>query len=101
MRQKPDPVLRCSFCHKTQSDVGKLIGNPSDYPRAYICNECISFCAAILEDEVRYPEPEPEVVELLQRVEHWIKQEASGHDATAELNELRSAAKLMFVNPDA
>jgi ATP-dependent Clp protease ATP-binding subunit ClpX len=45
--------LRCSFCHKTQEQVEKLISSPSDYPRAYICNECVSVCQTILEDEKR------------------------------------------------
>jgi ATP-dependent Clp protease ATP-binding subunit ClpX len=45
--------LRCSFCHKTQEQVEKLISSPSDYPRAYICNECVSVCETILEDEKR------------------------------------------------
>ena len=49
----PDEPLRCSFCHKTQEQVEKLISSPSDYPRAYICNECVSVCQTILEDEKR------------------------------------------------
>ena len=55
MKQKysPDEPLRCSFCHKTQEQVEKLISSPSDYPRAYICNECVSVCETILEDEKR------------------------------------------------
>src|ERR1700682_353878 len=49
----PDEPLRCSFCHKTQEQVEKLISSPSDYPRAYICNECVGVCETILEDEKR------------------------------------------------
>src|SRR5882762_3053678 len=49
----PDEPLRCSFCHKTQEQVEKLISSPSDYPRAYICNECVNVCQTILEDEKR------------------------------------------------
>ena len=45
--------MRCSFCHKTQEQVEKLISSPSDYPRAYICNECVGVCQTILEDEKR------------------------------------------------
>ncbi|MGO9240982.1 MAG: ATP-dependent Clp protease ATP-binding subunit ClpX [Bryobacteraceae bacterium] len=45
-----DDTLRCSFCHKTQDVVGKLISSPSEYPRAYICDECITVCNSILED---------------------------------------------------
>ena len=36
--------------------VGKLISSPSDYPRAYICDQCIAVCASILEDD-REEEP--------------------------------------------
>src|SRR4030081_712888 len=49
----PEEPLRCSFCHKTQEQVEKLISSPSDYPRAYICNECVGVCETILEDEKR------------------------------------------------
>ncbi|MFZ3379984.1 MAG: ATP-dependent Clp protease ATP-binding subunit ClpX, partial [Candidatus Acidiferrales bacterium] len=44
---------RCSFCHKTQEQVEKLISSPSEYPRSYICNECVGVCQQILEDEKR------------------------------------------------
>jgi ATP-dependent Clp protease ATP-binding subunit ClpX len=44
-------VLRCSFCHKSQDAVAKLISSPSDYPRAYICDECVAVCNSILEDD--------------------------------------------------
>ena len=63
----PDPMilLRCSFCHKSQDVVGKLISSPSDYPRAYICDECIAVCNSILEDDrpgaaLRAPQQAPE-----------------------------------------
>jgi ATP-dependent Clp protease ATP-binding subunit ClpX len=46
-----DEPLRCSFCHKTQEQVEKLISSPSEYPRAYVCNECVTVCQQILEDE--------------------------------------------------
>jgi ATP-dependent Clp protease ATP-binding subunit ClpX len=54
-RTGSDDALRCSFCHKSQDVVGKLISSPSDYPRAYICDECIAVCNSILEDD----KPEP------------------------------------------
>jgi ATP-dependent Clp protease ATP-binding subunit ClpX len=31
--------------------VEKLISSPSEYPRSYICNECVGVCQQILEDE--------------------------------------------------
>jgi len=38
------PVLRCSFCNKSQLDVAKLIAGP----RVYICSECVDICNDIL-----------------------------------------------------
>src|SRR5260221_5388425 len=46
-----DESLRCSFCHKSQESVAKLISSPSDYPRAYMCDECVAVCNSILEDD--------------------------------------------------
>jgi ATP-dependent Clp protease ATP-binding subunit ClpX len=39
--------LQCSFCGKSQDDVGKLIAGPT----VYICNECIELCNDIIADE--------------------------------------------------
>jgi len=50
-RTGPEEALRCSFCHKSQDAVAKLISSPSDYPRAYICDECVAVCNSILEDD--------------------------------------------------
>ena len=50
-RAGSDATLRCSFCHKNQDVVGKLISSPSDYPRFYICDECIAVCNSILNDD--------------------------------------------------
>jgi ATP-dependent Clp protease ATP-binding subunit ClpX len=50
-RTGSDDSLRCSFCHKSQDAVAKLISSPSDYPRAYICDECVAVCNSILEDD--------------------------------------------------
>lgn len=46
--QRPDEVIRCSFCGKTQDQVRKLIAGPDG---AYICDECIDVCAEIIEEE--------------------------------------------------
>ena len=48
MAQDESDTPRCSFCHKSQSDVAKLISNPSGTAR--ICDECIKTCHFILED---------------------------------------------------
>src|SRR5438045_594564 len=46
-----EEYLRCSFCHKSQHAGAQLISSPSDYPRAYICDECVAVCNSILEDD--------------------------------------------------
>src|SRR5437879_3349246 len=43
--------LRCSFCHKPQYAVTKLISSLSDYPHAYICDEFVSAYNSILKDD--------------------------------------------------
>ncbi len=50
-RSGADDTLRCSFCHKSQEVVGKLISTPGDYPKSYICDECVAVCNSILEDD--------------------------------------------------
>ena len=39
--------VRCSFCGRGQDAVKRIIAGPN----AYICNECISICADLLEEE--------------------------------------------------
>ena len=39
--------LRCSFCHKPQDQVRKLIAGPN----VYICDECIELCSEIIDEE--------------------------------------------------
>jgi ATP-dependent Clp protease ATP-binding subunit ClpX len=53
LRKIGDDILHCSFCHKTQEQVEKLISSPSDTARAYICNECVRVCQQILDEEKR------------------------------------------------
>ena len=48
MAGKNDGKIRCSFCGKTQDQVGKLISGPNV---AYICDECVDICAEIIEEE--------------------------------------------------
>jgi len=43
-----DEKLRCSFCNKSQDQVKKLIAGPNG---VYICDECISICGDILDEE--------------------------------------------------
>ncbi|MCI8336029.1 MAG: ATP-dependent Clp protease ATP-binding subunit ClpX [Peptococcaceae bacterium] len=41
--------LECSFCGKSQNQVKKLVAGP----HVYICNECISLCSEIINDEMK------------------------------------------------
>jgi ATP-dependent Clp protease ATP-binding subunit ClpX len=82
-RAGSDDSLRCSFCAKSQDVVGKLISSPSDYPRAYICDECIAVCNSILEDdrhEQQYGTPHklPKPLELKEYLDQYV----IGQDAT-------------------
>ena len=43
-----DDQVRCSFCHKTQNQVRKLIAGPDG---VFICDECVDICAEIIEEE--------------------------------------------------
>ena len=76
-RTGSDESLRCSFCHKSQEVVGKLISSPSDYPRAYICDECIAVCNSILEDD-RSEQPQstahrlPKPLELKEYLDQYV-----------------------------
>ncbi len=53
VRRWGEETLRCSFCHKSQAGVERLIASPGESSRAYICNECIGVCQSILEEEKR------------------------------------------------
>ncbi|MFN2502304.1 MAG: ATP-dependent Clp protease ATP-binding subunit ClpX [Pyrinomonadaceae bacterium] len=44
---KPEELLTCSFCGKSQNDVRKLIAGPG----VYVCNECIDICNEIINDD--------------------------------------------------
>jgi ATP-dependent Clp protease ATP-binding subunit ClpX len=82
-RSGSDETLRCSFCHKSQEVVGKLISSPSDYPRAYICDECIAVCNSILEDD-RPEKPYGALQKLPKPLElkEYLDQYVIGQEAT-------------------
>lgn len=52
--------LRCSFCHKPQDQVRKLIAGPN----VYICDECIDLCAEIIEEEFSTVEESVDLTDL-------------------------------------
>jgi ATP-dependent Clp protease ATP-binding subunit ClpX len=47
---RPQDLLGCSFCSKSQKEVAKLIAGPG----VYICNHCIDLCNDIIDDEASH-----------------------------------------------
>ncbi len=45
--ERREKSVRCSFCHKTQDQVDRIIAGDG----VYICNECVELCEAIIEEE--------------------------------------------------
>jgi ATP-dependent Clp protease ATP-binding subunit ClpX len=83
-RAGSDDVLRCSFCHKSQDAVAKLISSPSDYPRAYICDECVAVCNSILEDDKNEARPTaaPAHLPKPQEVKNFLDEYVIGQEVT-------------------
>jgi ATP-dependent Clp protease ATP-binding subunit ClpX len=77
-------MLRCSFCHKSQDAVAKLISSPSDYPRAYICDECVAVCNSILEDDraATPPTTTPSQLPKPQEVKTFLDEYVIGQEQT-------------------
>ncbi len=79
MIRRPEEILRCSFCGKSQNEVKKLIAGPS----VYICNECIDICNEIINDDeqaenasVRTSLPKP------QEIKSFLDEYVIGQDET-------------------
>jgi ATP-dependent Clp protease ATP-binding subunit ClpX len=74
----------CSFCHKSQDAVAKLISSPSDYPRAYICDECVAVCNSILEDDGGETQPGAALAHLPkpQEVKGFLDEYVIGQEQT-------------------
>jgi len=79
MIRRPEEILRCSFCGKSQNEVKKLIAGPS----VYICNECIDICNEIINDDeqaetatVRSTLPKP------QEIKSFLDEYVIGQDET-------------------
>jgi ATP-dependent Clp protease ATP-binding subunit ClpX len=47
MTDKNKPLMRCSFCEKSQNEVKKLVAGSS----GYICDECIVLCNEVIKDD--------------------------------------------------
>jgi ATP-dependent Clp protease ATP-binding subunit ClpX len=83
-RSGTEEILRCSFCHKSQDAVAKLISSPSDYPRAYICDECVAVCNSILEDDraATPPAQTPNQLPKPQEVKTFLDEYVIGQETT-------------------
>ena len=83
-RTGTEEILRCSFCHKSQDAVAKLISSPSDYPRAYICDECVAVCNSILEDDraATPPAATPNTLPKPQEVKTFLDEYVIGQEQT-------------------
>lgn len=104
-------ALSCSFCRKSQDSVARLFSNPSGSQRAYICDECVGVCSAVLEevrglseagsetvtaDEATHPLlTHPLASSLFTVIEGWIRCESLGGDAARDLAEVRRIAAQM------
>ncbi len=72
-------IARCSFCHRSQDEVRRLIAGPDD---VYICDECVELCVEILaEEEERKPIPTRPILpkervplpkEIVQRLDEYV-----------------------------
>ena len=45
----PEGTVYCSFCGKSTDEVKKMIAGPAN---AFICDECTTICAEILDEEL-------------------------------------------------
>ncbi|HET6914680.1 MAG TPA: ClpX C4-type zinc finger protein [Acidimicrobiales bacterium] len=81
--------MRCSFCHKDQKAVRKIIAGPDG---VYICDECVDLCRDIIVEEVGAIEPLPPTVqgvvsEGLRALTHQTEQLARDLEGLARLVE--------------
>jgi hypothetical protein len=70
-------VLYCSFCGKSQHDVGKLIAGPT----VFICDECVDVCSDIIDEKLlRLGEGDMETARTMspERRLHYVEQAGKG-----------------------
>ena len=89
MRSARADTARCSFCHKAEDVVERLIRSSRD-PDALICDECLAVCNSIFSDQAYPPAPPPEpghpghclmcdprTPDLLNTIEQWVLAESA------------------------
>lgn len=67
---------RCSFCKRNQGEVNRLIAGPDN---VYICDECVTLCQEILEEEAEKTSPPefrleriPSPREIYRHLNEWV-----------------------------
>ena len=108
MSRSNSETLHCSFCRRSQDEVGKLISSPPDHTRAFICDECID---KYTPEEQRYLPSgpvamanrpshclmcHPNAQQLLTAIERWALAERERRDSDAEISEVRRMALAML-----
>jgi ATP-dependent Clp protease ATP-binding subunit ClpX len=99
--------MRCSFCHKSKDVVDKLISSPVDDPQAYICDECVAVCNAILEDarQEALNAPKPNTLPKPNPLKEYLDQEVIGPDSVPKKLSLvvaehrREQGKIVLLGP--
>jgi ATP-dependent Clp protease ATP-binding subunit ClpX len=71
-----DRILECSFCSKTQEQVRKLVAGPS----AYICDECISLCYDIVQQDDEVPSSDTDDIPSPRQIREFLDQYVIGQD---------------------
>ena len=92
-KSETGPDRCCSFCHKAEDAVGRLISSPSDYTRAFICDECVAVCHSAISGD---REELAAKAVLIAAVNAWVAREAQGLDSSNELAEVRRLATLIL-----
>ena len=69
-------TLYCSFCGKSQTEVKKLIAGPS----VFICDECVSLCEDIIQEEVRESFYDPENLPSPSEIRNTLDDYVIGQD---------------------
>ena len=86
MAGRHEEVVRCSFCNKTQAQVGKMIAGPNG---VYICDQCVDVCAEIIEEEMGYMEDDRvyEDINLLkpEEIKAFLDDYVIGQDAAKKV----------------
>ena len=97
MRAAKTDTARCSFCHKAEDVVERLVPSPS-HGTVRICDECLAVCNSILADDARPPAPpansddrghcricDPRAADLLNTIEQWVIAESQHRPSLAFL----------------